>query len=144
MSEERRKRKEEREAQDQPRPLPKPSLKTAVIVAILLIVAIGLLIGWHHRNSRYDAFAQCLTAKQAKMYGAFWCPHCAEQKEMFGSSFKYAPYIECGIQGSRALAKVCQDTDIKRFPTWIFADGTRGEGKKSLEYLSDETGCPLP
>ena len=78
------------------------------------------------------------------MYGAFWCPHCAEQKELFGSSFQYAPYIECGIQGSHGINQVCTDAGIKRFPTWVFTDGERVEGKKSLEYLSDKTGCPLP
>src|SRR5579885_3423480 len=98
MSEERRKRKQVREAQEQPRSLPKPSLKALIIVGVLVVVAAGIFIGWYRRTSRYDAFAKCLTTKQAKMYGAFWCPHCAEQKEMFGSSFKYAPYIECGIQ----------------------------------------------
>ncbi len=93
---------------------------------------------------RLDAFAQCLTAKQAKMYGAYWCPHCDEQKEMFGSSFQYAPYVECGIKGSHALEPACTQTGIKRFPTWIFADGTRVEGKQELTFLSDKTGCVLP
>ena len=144
MSEERRKRQQERLGQDEPRSIPKPSLKVLVIIGILLIVAGGLFVGWSRNSRRYDTFAQCLTSKGAKMYGAFWCPHCAEQKELFGSSFKYAPYIECGIQGSRALAQTCQDVKIQKFPTWIFPDGTRTEGKRSLEFLSDETGCPLP
>ena len=93
---------------------------------------------------RLDGFAQCLTAKQAKMYGAYWCPHCEEQKEMFDSSFDYAPYVECGIKGSKALEPICSQLGIKRFPTWIFADGTRAEGKQDLTFLSDKTGCALP
>lgn len=28
--------------------------------------------------------AKHLTAVNAKMYGAFWCVHCHEQKELFG------------------------------------------------------------
>ncbi len=144
MSEERRKRRQEREHQDQPRELPKPSLKVIVILAILVVAASGVTFNWYRQSHRSDAFAQCLTAKGAKMYGAFWCPHCAEQKELFSSSFKYAPYIECGIKGSQAIAQVCTDASIKRFPTWVYPDGTRTEGKRSLEYLSDETSCPLP
>lgn len=144
MSQERRTKQEERIKHNEPRSLPKPSLKVWVIVGILVIVAMAVFIPWHRHNQKIDAFAQCLTAKQAKMYGAFWCPHCDEQKEMFGSSFKYAPYTECGIKGSRALTQACQDAGIKRFPTWVFADGSRTEGEKSLEYLSAQTGCPQP
>jgi len=144
MSEERRKRRQERLAKDEPRTLPKPSLKAVVIVAILAVVALAIFIGWYRQNTRLDAFAKCLGAKQAKMYGAFWCPHCVEQKELFGPSFKYAPYIECGITGQKGIQQVCKDAGIQRFPTWTFANGVRTEGKKSLEYLSDQTGCSLP
>jgi hypothetical protein len=142
MSDERRKRQEARTKSGQPRP-PIP-LKYLVIGAIVGVVGLALFLGWHRHNSKLNTFAQCLGQKQAKMYGAFWCPHCSEQKELFGSSFQYAPYTECGIQGSRGLAQVCTDAGIKRFPTWVFSDGSRTEGEKSLEYLSDKTGCPLP
>jgi hypothetical protein len=144
MSEERRKKQHDRVAQDQPRELPKPSLKVVVIVAILAIVGGAIFLMWYRDNTRYDGFAKCLTAKQAKMYGAFWCPHCAEQKELFSGSFKYAPYIECGIVGQHGIQQVCTDAGIKQFPTWIFANGNRFEGRKSLEFLSDQTGCSLP
>ena len=59
------------------------------------------------------------------MYGAYWCPHCAEQKEMFGTSFQYVPYVECGIKGSRDEAPVCAQAGVKHFPTWQFPDGER-------------------
>jgi len=144
MSEERRKRQQDRLEKDQPKTLPKPSLKAVVIVGILALVALGIFIGWYRQNTRLDAFAKCLDAKQAKMYGAFWCPHCAEQKELFGRSFKYAPYVECGITGQKGIQKVCTDAGIQKFPTWVFANGARFEGKKSLEFLSDQTGCSLP
>ncbi len=130
--------------QDQPLTLPRPSLKVIVIVGILALVAAGLFINWYRESSRLDAFAKCLTSKGAKMYGAFWCPHCAEQKDLFGSSFKYAPYVECGVKGSQTIAQVCTDAAVNHFPTWFFRDGTHDEGVKSLEFLSDQTGCPLP
>jgi len=78
------------------------------------------------------------------MYGAYWCPHCAEQKEMFGSSFQYVPYIECGIKGSRDEAPVCAQAGVKHFPTWQFPDGERREGALALQTLSQKSGCPLP
>ena len=31
------------------------------------------------------------------MYGLYWCPHCIDQKVMFGDHFSYVTYVECGI-----------------------------------------------
>jgi hypothetical protein len=142
MSQERRKRQQDRQGQAQAKPGP---LRNIIIaIAIVAAFAAAYYFIWHRRTSRLDAFARCLTAKQAKMYGAFWCPHCEDQKEKFGSSFEYAPYVECGIKGSNAIAAACTEAGIKRFPTWIFADGTRVEGSHELEFLGEQTGCSLP
>jgi hypothetical protein len=140
MSQERRKRQTARQGD----PSNPARLRYILIALAIVLVSAAAYYFAHRRNARLDAFARCLTAKQAKMYGAFWCPHCQEQKEKFGSSFEYAPYIECGIKGSQAVAQVCTDAGIKRFPTWIFSDGTRVEGEHELEFLGDKTGCSLP
>jgi hypothetical protein len=117
------------------------------------VLAIGILIfaafaGWivwlrHGRASRYDAFAQCLAAKQVKMYGLYWCTDCAEQERMFGSSFKYVTYIECGVKGSRQEAPECVQANVKNFPTWQFADA-RHEGVLPLKDIGERSGCGLP
>lgn len=78
------------------------------------------------------------------MYGLYWCPHCEDQKEMFGSSFQYIPYVECGVKGSHKEEQVCTDAGVKNFPTWQFADGGRIEGPQALQFLSQKTGCSLP
>ena len=124
---------------------PRMNLRKIAIVVAIVAVAAGLfyLLRRHH-DSRMNAFAQCLGAKGAKMYGAFWCPHCKDQEERFGSSFSYAPYVECGIKGSRATAQVCLDAGVKRYPTWTFASGAKVEGDHTLEFLGQETGCPVP
>jgi glutaredoxin len=123
------------------------SSSTRKIVTGLLIVAAFaavIYLGLRKRGHRLDAFAQCLAVKQVKMYGAYWCPHCAEQKEMFESSFPYVPYVECGVPGSREEAPVCKDAGVKHFPTWQFADGERREGTQPLPALATKTGCGLP
>ena len=123
------------------------SSSTRKIVTGLLIVAAFaavIYLGLRKRGHRLDAFAQCLAVKQVKMYGAYWCPHCAEQKEMFESSFQYVPYVECGVPGSREEAPVCKDAGVKHFPTWQFADGERREGTQPLPALATKTGCGLP
>jgi hypothetical protein len=124
----------------------KAAPKRKIVTAVLVVAAFALVIylGLRKRGSRFDQFAKCLSEKQAKMYGAYWCPHCAEQKEMFESSFQYVPYVECGVPGSRDEAPFCKDAGIKHFPTWQFADGERREGTLPLQALANKTGCTLP
>jgi hypothetical protein len=117
-------------------------VRNIIIVFVIVAVCAGLYFFLRRKHdTRADDFARCLASKGAKMYGAYWCPHCADQKELFGSSFQYAPYVECGIKGSRNEAQVCIDAGVKRFPTWVFADGARVEGEHSLEFLGEATGC---
>ena len=117
-----------------------------VLLGGLIVAAViaAYFIGRHRRVSHLNAFAQCLSARQIKMYGAYWCPHCADQKEVFGSAFQYVAYVECGIKGSRAEAPECLQAGVKRFPTWQFADGEPKEGMMQLKALSEKTGCSLP
>ena len=117
------------------------------IYAVLIVAAFGLAYYLGQRSQhKYDAFARCLTARGVKMYGAWWCPHCVEQKEKFGASFEYAPYVECGVKGdTHAKSQACKDADIQHYPTWQFPPmGERVERVFSLEELSDRTGCSLP
>ena len=78
------------------------------------------------------------------MYGAWWCPHCADQKEMFGLAFRYVNYTECSPEGLKTMNDTCKQAGIKGYPTWQFADGSRVEGPQSLKVLGEKTGCKLP
>ncbi len=91
-----------------------------------------------------DSFATCLKDKGAVFYGAFWCPHCQDQKKEFGSSAKLLPYIECSTPDGQAQTQICTDKKIEGYPTWIFADGSKLTGKATFEQLADKTSCPLP
>jgi hypothetical protein len=139
MSEERRKRQAERDGQTGA-----PSRKALMWGGILILVAGAYYAGWHYKNHKYDAFAKCLATRQAKMYGLYWCPHCIEQKEMFGKAFQFVPYEECAVKGSSELAPACKIAGAKLFPSWQFGAEPPREGVLSLEALSDKTGCSLP
>ncbi len=119
-----------------------------LIILILAVVIIGGLGFWLWTNNnqpgKYDVFAKCLADKGEKFYGAFWCPHCQNQKELFGSSKKYLPYIECSTQDSNGQLDVCKQANIQSYPTWKFHDGTTKEGEISLQELSEKSGCQLP
>jgi uncharacterized membrane protein/glutaredoxin len=117
------------------------------------VVAIGLLhlnyVGLLGRPPAVEepyarALALHLSERGAKMYGASWCPHCIEQKEMFGASARRLPYVECstGGQGSRQ-AGACQAASIRQYPTWIIG-GKRFEEVLTLPRLAELTGFTPP
>ena len=141
MSEERRKRQQEKTATVEPFKLSREAL---IWGGIVVLIALSYLGWWYYRNHRYDDFAKCLATKQTKMYGLYWCPHCAEQKAMFGKAFQYVPYVECAIKGSRELAAECKAANVKLFPSWQFGNNPPKEGVFPMEELSDKTGCTLP
>jgi thiol-disulfide isomerase/thioredoxin len=93
---------------------------------------------------KYDAFAQCLKDKGAVFYGAFWCPHCQDEKKLFGSSEKFLPYVECSTPDASGQTQACIDKKITGYPTWIFADGSQLSGEIPLQQLADKTSCVLP
>lgn len=115
------------------------------IIALVIIAAIlGLWAFANSRPSRLDGFAQCLKDKNAVFYGAFWCPHCQNQKRLFGRSAKFLPYVECSTPDGRSQTPDCTEKNVEGYPTWEFADQSRINGEATLEALSGKTGCVIP
>jgi hypothetical protein len=141
MSDERRKRQQERVGEPQAIVEPRTMLIWVGVAALFVLAWAG---GWYYKNHRHDDFAKCLAAKQTKMYGLYWCPHCAEQKAMFGKSFRYVPYVECAVKGAAGITAECKAAGVKLFPSWQFGTNPPKEGVFPLEELSDKTGCSLP
>ena len=113
----------------------------AIILSLFFLTACGE----DALGDRYIGFAQCLTDKQVKMYGAYWCPHCADQKSLFGKKgFEKITYIECDRNGENANPQLCKAKKIEGYPTWEFADKSMNAGEMTLAELSKKTGCLLP
>ncbi len=115
---------------------------------IIAIVILGVLFTAYkvydaNTPGKYDTLVQCITKSDAKMYGAFWCPHCNNQKQMLGKSAQYLPYIECS-QPNRVQTEICNKANITSYPTWEFKSGERIIGELTPEKLSQLSGCPLP
>jgi len=115
----------------------------AVAIAVIAIIGIatsytGYFVNPDNNTVNYDDLAKCLTQKGAIMYGTKYCPHCANQKKMFGDSFKYITYIECTDN-----AQVCVNAGINAVPAWNI-NGKIYVGVQSLQKLSELTGCKLP
>ncbi len=115
----------------------------AALVFVLIIAGAVFIYANNQPKKNYDAFAKCLTDKGIKLYGAYWCPHCQDQKKMFGESVKYLDYVECAIPGSNKQAEVCSSEGINAYPTWKYADGSKEARVRTLQELSDISGCVL-
>jgi hypothetical protein len=92
-------------------------------------------------EDKWVFLAKALTAKGAKLYGASWCGHCKEQKEMFGTAFQYVTYVECADpKDPNRQTQACVNAKIEGYPTWTFADGSQEEGTQSYEALVQKVG----
>jgi len=84
--------------------------------------------------------ANVLKEKGVTMYGAYWCPHCSRQKELFGAeAWSVMNYVECspkgyGFQGQ----KMCKG--VEGYPTFRDKTGRviNVSGERSLDFLAQQ------
>lgn len=98
--------------------------------------------------------AKHLQSTGAVMYGAYWCPHCCEQKLLFGRAAVQAsiPYTECDPKGKDAKPEVCQQEFAQAeaqtqkppgFPTWKI-NGKYLLGPQKLQTLAEASNYKGP
>lgn len=96
--------------------------------------------GWEITTTSGEAemaLAKHLSETGAKKYGAFWCPHCYDQKQLFGKeAFADVDYVECDPQGENPQRDVCMAKGVQSFPTWEI-DGKLYPGTKELDELAE-------
>jgi glutaredoxin len=107
-----------------------------VVIAIIAITSVSIA-HWESTNENYDNFAKCLTEKGVVIYGSATCPHCQDQKKMFGDSFKYINYIECSNDPR------CAQAGVQYVPTWSINGTLQPAGGKTIQELSSLTGCQV-
>lgn len=74
------------------------------------------------------------------MHGAFWCPHCHDQKQLFGrEEFSQINYIECDPKGKNPQPDLCKAANVQSYPTWEINDKFFS-GTQFLEKLADLSG----
>ena len=133
-----------------------------ILIVLALVGGVVWLIMTPGKPGKYDQFAQCLTDKGVKFYGAFWCPHCQAQKARFGKSVRLLPYIECSTPDGQGQLPICKDVGVTTYPTWDFPPGldatastslrandastttVRVVGELELSDLAEKTSCTLP
>jgi len=114
------------------------------VIIVLVVVGLGFISDKAQGPGKYDDFAKALTAGGAEFYGAFWCPHCQDQKKSFGTSKKYLPYIECS-NPDQSPNKVCLDKKVESYPTWIFTkNGISLKSASKPVVCQPKGGTPIP
>jgi glutaredoxin len=99
-----------------------------------------------YRSSTPQAIelAKRLHERHAVMYGAYWCPHCARQRELLGrEALNQIQYVECANSGYNAVPQLCQKRHVDGFPTWILNENenrssrtVRLSGEQTLDRLA--------
>lgn len=118
--------------------------KTAGVALAALVVLHLHFAGYWGKTATVEdpwirGLADHLTKIDAKFYGASWCPHCKDQKEIFGASAKRLPYVECSPAGPKGpVAEVCKKADVQSYPTWVIK-GQRLTGTIPLETLAQNS-----
>ena len=129
-----------------------------IIVGIIVLIALGGFVSYEsykagNLNSTavpapLQAFAQCLKDKGIVFYGAFWCPHCAQEEQNFGMTRQQLAdvglYHECSNPDGQTQNQSCNDAGISAYPTWKFPDGSVLTGVQTIEALADKSQCALP
>mmetsp|Transcript_10456 Transcript_10456/g.14777 ORF Transcript_10456/g.14777 Transcript_10456/m.14777 type:complete len:286 (-) Transcript_10456:110-967(-) len=94
------------------------------------------------RQSTEQAIALSLYLKDigATMYGAYWCPHCQNQREIFGrEAWSNVLYVECSVRGyGYDPTKIPKD--VNGFPTWKLANNTTNNFKNKKGNIMSISG----
>lgn len=94
-------------------------------------------------QDKIAGLADYLTEKGYKLYGAVWCSHCQEQKELFGTAADRLNYVECSTPDGTDQLDICVQENIEVYPTWGLPDGTKMPGVMTLQQLADLSGYQL-
>ena len=86
-----------------------------------------------------QSLAKHLTNIGAIMYGAYWCPYCSQQKNLFGTDFIHINYVECDPKGTNPKPALCKAKNITGYPTWEI-NGKMHKGVHSIEELASLSG----
>ncbi len=84
-------------------------------------------------------FAKFLRDNNVVMYSAYWCPHCNDQKQLFGKkAVDELLIVECAKDGKDNNYKLCQEKEIEGFPSWEINNQILS-GTISLNELAEMT-----
>ena len=113
-------------------------------VIILILVSVIMLSACTNNNLNGNEidlkeFNQCLADSGLVIYGSEWCPACKALVETLGGDDKVKPvYVECTTN-----QEICEENKKTNYVPEIQFNGEVYEGHRTLEALSQLTGCKL-
>jgi glutaredoxin len=91
-------------------------------------------------TAELKALSEHLRKQGVLFYGAWWCPACFQQKNLFGKEAgNRLPYVEC--DKSEKGRERCKAAGVRAFPTWVMGD-SRLVGVQTIETLKSWSGFP--
>nr|AUG32065.1 hypothetical protein PLO_050 [Paulinella longichromatophora] len=100
-------------------------------------------------DSSKIALAEFLNDSNDVLYSIYWCPHCHDQKELFGKqAIDKLTIIECAREGKDSEYSTCKQKGITGFPSWDIKNKSYSSnshalpesGIKSLNQLAELSG----
>jgi hypothetical protein len=102
------------------------------ILIILGIISLTIFIKIKPQEITSEEIAKCI-GENSKLYNQIGCPHCENQKNIFGENIKYLNIILCDNDWE-------QCSQITGTPSWEI-NGEMYTGTKSIEELKKLTNC---
>ncbi|WP_152592178.1 hypothetical protein [Nostoc sphaeroides] len=103
-------------------------------------------VGWEITTTSGEAelaLVRHLANMGAKEYVAWWCPHCHEQKLLFGKEayqiISDSIKVECDRRGINPHPDLCKAAKVPGFPTWVI-NGQQYSGVQNLKDLAKASG----
>ncbi len=105
-------------------------------------------VGWEITTTSGEAeiaLARHLKEIGAKEYIAWWCPHCHDQKLLFGKeAYEEVPHTDCApAENPNDQKPECKTAGIQSYPTWII-NGKTYQGAQNLDELAKLSGYEGP
>lgn len=89
------------------------------------------------------ALAKQMESLNTRMYGAYFCTHCYDQKQAFGKdAFSQISYVECTQDGKDSQLELCREKGIRSVPTWEI-NGKLFKGERSIHELQELVSAEL-
>ncbi len=89
------------------------------------------------------AFAKLLASAEVKLFAAAWDAESTIQRQLFGDGADDLFFIEV-TDSEREFNDVAAAEEVDVLPTWEFQDGSRFEGRLSLEEISVRSEIDIP
>jgi len=105
-----------------------------VIIVAILGIAFFIISKPAPAPQTEEEAAICIGEKSL-LYVQLGCPHCEDQKELFGEYYKHLNVIDCFYERDKCSA-------ISATPTWVIGFKEL-QGVQSIETLMKETGCEI-